>query len=195
MTKKLSEILVEQKLTLELNPEFGTDKGGPKSYISGFYEENFLPYKDKEITLLEIGVRGGASLCLWKNYFSNKSKIYGVDNLDDKNKHEIPVNEEWISGDNVNYIIGDAYSKELCDQIDFKIDILIDDGPHTFQSHIKTLELYLPKINENGMIIIEDVSYNPNDLFDYVPDNLKESSFLYDFGGYDNRLIVIEVKN
>lgn len=195
MFKTLSQILIDEKLTLELNPEFGTDKGGPKSYIEGFYEEKFLPFKDKEITLLEIGVRSGASMCLWKKYFLNNSKIYGIDNLDDKNLHSIPVNEEWISGNNLQYLIGDAYSNEIVDQINFDIDILIDDGPHTFNSHIKTLELYLPKIKLNGMLIIEDVSYNPNDLFQYVPENLKETSFVYDFGGYDNRLIVIEVSN
>ena len=192
MTKSLKEILIEQKLTLELNPEYGTDKGGPKSYVEKYYEEKFLPFKDKDINLVEIGVRSGASICLWNNYFSNTT-IYGLDNLDDKNKHRIPVNKDWVSGENIHYIIGDAYSKEIVDKLDFKIDILIDDGPHTFDSHVRLLDNYISKMRKGGTIIIEDISYSSNELLKFVPDNLKHSFKVYDFGGYDNRIIEISI--
>jgi hypothetical protein len=191
MTKNLKQILIEERLTLELNPEYGTDKGGPKSYVEEYYEEKFLDFQEKEITLVEIGVRSGASLCLWKNYFSKKAKIYGVDNLDDKNIHNIPINSEWISGENVEYIVGDAYNESIRDKIIGDIDILIDDGPHTFQSHLNLLEKYIPKMKKSGIIIIEDISYDYNQLYNYIPEEYKETSSVYDFGGYDNRLIEI----
>lgn len=187
MTKTLKEILIEEKLTLELDPEYGTDKGGPKSYVEKYYEEKFLSFKDKKINLVEIGVRSGASICLWNNYFSNV-EIYGLDDLSDKNNHNIPIKEEWVSGKNVNYIIGDAYTKEVADKIKNKIDILIDDGPHTLESHNKLIDLYLPKMKKNGLIIIEDISYNSQLITSRFP-----NSVVYDFGGYDNRLIEIIV--
>ena len=37
------------------------------------YEENFLKYKKKGITLLEIGVSKGGSLKMWQNYFNKES--------------------------------------------------------------------------------------------------------------------------
>jgi predicted O-methyltransferase YrrM len=191
MTKNLKQILIEEKLTLELDSEHGTDKGGPKSYVEEYYEGKFLNFQEKKITLVEIGVRSGASLCLWKNYFSKKSKIYGVDNLNDKNINNIPINSEWISGENVEYIVGDAYDKSIRDKIIGDIDILIDDGPHTFESHVKLLELYVSKMKKGGIIIIEDISYDYNRLYDFVPEEYKKTSSLYDFGGYDNRLIEI----
>lgn len=191
MNKTLRQILAEEKLTLELDSEYGTDKGGPKSYIEEYYENKFLNFRDKEITLAEIGVRSGASLCLWKNYFSEKAKIYGIDNLDDKNIHSIPVNSEWISGDNVEYIIGDAYDETVRDKIIGDIDILIDDGPHTFESHLKLLDKYISKMKRGGIIIIEDISYDYNRLYEHVPKEYKDTSTVYDFGGYDNRLIEI----
>jgi hypothetical protein len=191
MTKNLKQILIEEKLTLELDPEYGTDKGGPKSYIEEYYEGKFKNLQEKKITLVEIGVRSGASLCLWKNYFSKKSKIYGIDNLDDKNNHNIPVKKEWISGDNVEYIIGDAYSEDTKNKVVGNIDILIDDGPHTFESHLQLLEKYISKMNKNGIIVIEDISYDYNKLFEFIPDQYKNTSSVYDFGGYDNRLIEI----
>jgi len=47
-------------------------------------------------------------------------------------------------------------------------------------------------MNKNGIIIIEDISYDPNQLYSYVPENLQDASYVCDYGGYDNRLIVIE---
>lgn len=172
-------------------PSYGTDKGDVKSYIDGYYEQNFSKYRNQDITLVEIGVRSGASLCLWREYFSKNSKIIGLDNLYDKDNHSVPVNQEWVSGDNVEYLIGDAYTEEMVKKIPTNIDILIDDGPHTFDSHVKLLELYSHKMNLGGVIVIEDVSYSPNMLFPYVDQKYRDSSELYDFGGYDNRLIVI----
>jgi hypothetical protein len=55
-----------------------TDKNTDHSYIEHFYENAFLKYKDKNITLLEIGARTGASCFLWNQYFKN-GIIYGID--------------------------------------------------------------------------------------------------------------------
>lgn len=130
-------------------------------------------------------------MCLWKNYFSKNSNIIGLDNLIDKNQYLIPVNEEWVSGNNVQYIIGDAYNQSVSDQIKNNIDILIDDGPHNFESHVKMLELYSNKMNKGGTIVIEDIHYNPDILFPYLKEKYQDNAMVYDFGGWDNRLIVI----
>jgi len=155
MKKTLKEILEEchlnifDQVNLNIDPNYGTDKGEPKSYIDEYYEENFKKYREKDITLVEIGVRSGASLKLWSEYFCEKSRIYGLDNLYDKDTHSVPINEDWISSKNVEYIVGDAYTEEVCGKLP-NIDILIDDGPHTFESHVKLLQLYVPKINTGG---------------------------------------------
>jgi cephalosporin hydroxylase len=197
MKKTLKQILEEchlniwDEVNLKINPNYGTDKGEPKSYIDEYYDENFKKYREKDITLVKIGVRSGASLKLWSEYFCKESKIYGLDNLHDKNNHSVPINEDWVSSDNVEYIIGDAYTEEISNKIG-KIDILIDDGPHTLESHVKLLELYVPKMNTGGVIVIEDISYDPNLIYNNVPDHLKEKSYVCDYGNYDDRLIIIE---
>ena len=197
MKKTLKQIIEEchlgifDEVNLKINSNYGTDKGEPKSYIDEYYEENFKKYSEKVIVLVEIGVRSGASLKLWSEYFCKESKIYGLDNLYDKNNHSVPINKNWVSSNNVEYIIGDAYTEEICDKIG-KIDVLIDDGPHTFESHVKLLELYLPKMNPGGVIVIEDISYDPNVIYDNIPDYLRETSYVCDYGNYDDRLIIIE---
>jgi hypothetical protein len=128
----------------------GTDKNTVHSYVNYFYEDTFQKYKDQKISLLEIGIQGGASLRLWKEYFLESEKIIGID-ISEDNVHP---NYKNIPG--VTYIYGDAYSDEIIDD-ELKFDIIIDDGPHTLDSQIKCIIKYLPKLNTGGILVIEDV--------------------------------------
>jgi cephalosporin hydroxylase len=188
--KTLQEILKEHNLNITTNPRYGTDKGDPKTFVDGFYQEKFEPLRNKKLTLVEIGVRSGASLKMWKEFFSKRATIIGIDNFQDFNDNQTPYDEEWLS-DGVQFIDADGYTQEIVDKIDGGIDILIDDGPHTPQSHQKLLELYLPKMNRGGYVVIEDISYNPDVIFSYVPEELQDDAYVCDFGGYDDRLIII----
>lgn len=196
--KTLKEILNEYKLNIfddenmRVNPNYGTDKGYPKSYVDKFYEDFFKKFRDKDNTIVEIGVRSGASLKLWREYFSEDSKIYGLDNLYDKNVHSVPINNEWISGKNVEYIVGDAYTEEIANKFE-NISILIDDGPHSSDSHVKLLELYSDKIEKGGAIIIEDIGYDPNGLLDTLTKTPNAEFSYFDFGTYyDNKIILFQ---
>jgi len=196
--KTLKQILNEYKLNIfdeenmRINPNYGTDKGHPKSYIDKFYEDFFKKFRDNNNTIVEIGVRSGASLKLWREYFSEDSKIYGLDNLHDKNEHSVPINNEWISGKNVEYIVGDAYTEEIANKFE-NITILIDDGPHSPDSHVRLLELYSDKIEKGGVIIIEDVGYDPNGLLNILKKTPNAEFSYFDFGTYyDNKIILFQ---
>lgn len=182
--KTLKQIIEDEKLSIthQSIAHYGTDKD-VHPYVDEYYDKSFLRLKEENIVLVEIGVRGGASLSLWKNYFQNAKKIYGMDNLETNNRHNIPVNQDWISGDNVEYIVGDAYQEEFSNKIPDNIDIFIDDGPHTVDSHIKAIELYIPKMSKNGIFIIEDIMYEVNAfLYDKFPEQYRDHVVLYDFG-------------
>ena len=62
------------------------------------YNENFSKYKNKKITILEIGVFNGGSLKMWQNYFSADSLIVGIDIISKCKKYE---------KDNIKIYIGD----------------------------------------------------------------------------------------
>lgn len=190
----LKEILDEYKLNIfdaenmRVNPNYGTDKGHPKSYINEFYDKFFPKYRELGNVVVEIGVRSGASLKLWSEYFSKDSKIFGLDN----GESSVPVNDDWVKSENVEYIVGDAYTQETADNFD-KITILIDDGPHSIESHIKLLQLYSSKIEEGGAIIIEDIGYDPFGLLDHISEDLKPKFSCYDYGSYyDNKIILFQ---
>lgn len=140
--KKLIEIIKE----LDLNR---TDKHTAHSYIENFYQNLLEPYREKKLNILEIGIGSrGDCLKLWKNAFPN-SKIYGIDKNQEYCLTAKKINIEKI-------INGNAYDKKNINSLP-NFDIIIDDGPHTLESQIKCLELYFPKLNDKGMIIIEDI--------------------------------------
>jgi cephalosporin hydroxylase len=134
----------------ELNdPILGTDKNSTHSYVDIFYENYFLPFKNKKINLCEIGIQTGGSLFLWQQYFIN-GNIYGIDINSNR------LLDKYSNLDRVTYIFQDAYDINILNNLPL-FDIIIDDGPHTLESQIKFIELYNIKLNKNGYIIIEDI--------------------------------------
>ena len=94
------------------------------------YEENFLKYKKKGITLLEIGVSKGGSLKMWQNYFNKESLIVGIDILPECKKYE---------HENIKIFIGDQKNINFLESVIKSIgkpDIIIDDGGHSSNQQI-----------------------------------------------------------
>lgn len=146
--------LIEQnwELTWDAEPDVGTDKTGKigHDYINSFYNDELRKYQNEPIRLLEIGVYRGASLALWSKYFPN-AEIVGLDIQDLRA-------EKYKNLDRVTVGICDAYSLEQDTLDDLgNFDIIIDDGPHTLESLEKCIELYLPKLNDGGVMVLEDV--------------------------------------
>ena len=129
----------------------GSDKGKEHNYIQKYYSDEFTPRKDEEINILEIGVRFGDSIRLWREWFT-KGDVVGIDVLYTEKAQNL------LKDMNVNIIIDDAYSDECIKSIpnDF-FDYIIDDGPHTLESQLKCVESYLPKLKKGGKLIIEDI--------------------------------------
>lgn len=159
----------------------GTDKNTGHSYISHFYEEAFLPYKDKKISLLEIGIARGDSLLLWNEYFQNSDTIVGLDNHDQ-------ISLAVRNHQKIKKIFANAYSKEIADMLP-SFDIIIDDGPHSITSQCISIELYLPKVNPGGIFIIEDIQSNEHIdvLKNMLPENLKNNCSFIDLRNIKNR--------
>lgn len=134
-----------------------TDKNTTHNYIDGFYEKEFQQYRDKSIRVLEIGIASGHSLLLWDRYFPNHAGIYGVDNYGGKIVREARETEK------IFITIDDAYTERVAKNLP-SFDIIIDDGPHTLESMISCINLYLPKLNKGGVLVIEDVQ-----SIDWIP--------------------------
>jgi hypothetical protein len=135
----------------------GTDKQSLHSF-GPVYEYLLLPFAEKPVNLLEIGVQHGGSLLLWQHLLPF-SMIYGVDIEDKRNPHVL----KYLDSDRTHFTLGDAYTSSVVEQLSTLVptgfDFIIDDGPHTLESQCIFLDLYLPLLNENGVAVIEDIQY------------------------------------
>ncbi|MDD5571480.1 MAG: hypothetical protein PHD97_10055 [Bacteroidales bacterium] len=115
------------------------------------YDRHFSRFRDKETTILEIGVNQGGSLQMWKSYFGEKAKIYGID-----------INP-WckeLEEENIKIFIGSQTDKKFLQEIKKtipKIDVLIDDGGHTMIQQIVSYEELFEHIKEDGVYLCEDL--------------------------------------
>ena len=126
-----------------------TDKERAHKYVSNFYNQEFERFKNRDINVLEIGIWNGGSIEMWRQYFPYAT-IYGTDITAERLKPSV----RDLPG--VHISIRDAYSADFAASLpDF--DILIDDGPHTEASQIEFLELYLPKMRDGAVLVIEDI--------------------------------------
>ena len=169
-----------------LSKSYNTDKGSIHSYIENFYDPTFSPYENDKIKILEIGVRHGGSIELWRDFFKN-GEVYGIDNGSE--------NITYPSGCTV--ILEDAYSQNIFDKLPTSFDFIIDDGPHTLESQPKFIEKYLKLLDSNGIAIIEDIASieNANILQNSIPS--KYESKILDLRSYKNRFddIILWIQN
>ncbi|HAH30734.1 MAG TPA: hypothetical protein DCL44_00285 [Elusimicrobia bacterium] len=157
----LMNILSDLNLNISMNPR-GTDKGDSKTYVRGFYEWEFGFRRVAKNRLLEIGVRSGASMALWANFFKD-AEIIGVD-IEPVGTPEGPL-KEYLAYPSIKFYCNDAYSEDFAFLLPGNFTILIDDGPHTLASQKLFLELYLPRLDKDGVLIIEDVQRAYRDSF------------------------------
>lgn len=122
------------------------------NYIDN-YERILLEYRDKPISLLEIGVQNGGSLEIWAKYFTRANVIIGCDIN--------PACRQLDYDDpRIKIVIGnvtsDATESDILDYAD-AFDIIIDDGSHQSGDIIRSFAKYFPHVAENGIYIIEDL--------------------------------------
>ncbi|WP_196940986.1 class I SAM-dependent methyltransferase [Sphingobacterium pedocola] len=115
------------------------------------YDRHFSRFRNKEITIVEIGVYQGGSLQMWKNYFGDKAKIYGID---------INPNCKDLEEENIKILVGSQADRNFLRKVKQTIppiDILIDDGGHTMLQQIITFEELFGHVKNNGVYLCEDL--------------------------------------
>ena len=121
------------------------------------YEKHFSRFRNKPIHFLEIGVNQGGSLQMWKNYFGDQARIYGID-ID----HRCKDFEE----DRIKVFIGSQEDRGFWQDLKKvvpKFDIILDDGGHTMKQQIVTFEEMFSHVADDGLYMCEDLhtSYWP----------------------------------
>lgn len=115
------------------------------------YDRHLARFRGTDVHVVEFGVAQGGSMQMWKDYFGPRCRVHGVD----KNPACKAAAEE-----RVEIHIGDQedrrFLRELAARIP-RIDVLIDDGGHRMKQQIHTFEELFPKVDANGVYLIEDL--------------------------------------
>ncbi|MBK9538639.1 MAG: class I SAM-dependent methyltransferase [Flavobacteriales bacterium] len=115
------------------------------------YDRHFARYRGKEVVILEIGVFQGGSLQMWKNYFGDKARIYGID---------INPRCKELEEDRIKIFTGSQSDRAFLRKVKSElppIDILIDDGGHTMRQQIVSFEELYDAVKPDGVYLCEDL--------------------------------------
>ena len=131
-----------------------------ESYFES-YAKLLAPYRGKEITFVEVGIFSGGSLFMWRNYLGPKARIIGVEFNPDAVR--------WREA-GFEIFIGSQSDPEFWKSF-FKtvgsVDVLLDDGGHTYEQQISTVHHALPWVKDQGLIIVEDTHTSYFKAFGY----------------------------
>ena len=114
------------------------------------YDHFFSKYRNQNITFVEIGILGGGSLFMWRDYFGPNARIIGVDLNPNAKKWESEGFEIYI-GSQSDASFWEGFVEKVG-----PIDVVLDDGGHTYEQQIITTESLLGSIKDGGIIVIED---------------------------------------
>jgi hypothetical protein len=114
------------------------------------YDALLERYRGSPITFLEIGVLNGGSLFMWRKFFGDSARIIGIDLNPEAKKWEEHGFEIFIGSQE-----DPTFWAEFCESVE-EIDVVLDDGGHTYLQQIITTETLLGRIKDQGMLIVED---------------------------------------
>jgi hypothetical protein len=112
-----------------------------------FYEQKFKYIRKDEIKLIEIGCLGYESIRYWLDYFPN-AKIYGID-----------INNGSFNHERFQFFQANQGDKKRLEEIAGLIgdvDVVIDDGAHTYNETKNVFDAFWPKVKSGGYFVIED---------------------------------------
>lgn len=117
------------------------------------YDRLLAGYRDRPVSVLEIGVQNGGSLEIWLQFFARAARIVGCD-IDPK-AAQLRYDDARVA-----VVVADAGTdaaerqiRRLC----ASFDIIIDDGSHRSVDIVRNFARYFPLLNDGGVYVVEDL--------------------------------------
>jgi Methyltransferase domain len=154
---RLAFYLSDESVDLVANPLFAYFVGHRSGRLLDkwvhyfpIYDRHLSPYRGQAVKLLEIGVFRGGSLDMWERYLGASSTLIGID-----------IDEEAarLADPRCTILIGDQADRDFLGSVIGQhgpFDIIIDDGGHTMEQQIASIETLFPSLNEGGVYLVED---------------------------------------
>jgi hypothetical protein len=114
------------------------------------YERHLGRFRNTAPVMIEIGVSGGGSLAMWKDYLGPEAKIVGIDIDPACKAHESENIEVFIGSQDDQALIGQVLEKYP------RPDVVLDDGSHMMPHMIRSFELLYDHLAPRGVYMVED---------------------------------------
>ncbi|HZL91837.1 MAG TPA: class I SAM-dependent methyltransferase [Pirellulaceae bacterium] len=140
------------------------------------YHRHLSRFAGTDANLLEVGIYSGGGLAMWQKYLGRSCRIFGVD---------IEPACKAYETDRVQVFVGDQADRSFWAAVRAqvpRIDVFIDDGGHTPEQQMVTLEEMLPHLASGGVYICEDIHGRTNGFGSFVA-GLQQSLNDADFDG------------
>ena len=114
------------------------------------YERHLARFRGTSPVMVEIGVKTGGSLGMWREYLGPGSRVVGIDIDPSCKAHE---------ADGIDVVIGSQDDPAVIDAVlaaHPRIDIVLDDGSHMMRHMIATFRLLYQRLQPDGVYIVED---------------------------------------
>lgn len=135
----------------QLATKYGSDKAPNQHNFTPFYDLVLSPRVDEVEKVIEVGILGGSSLRMWRDYFPY-AEIHGYD---------IDPNTFIVESRVTCAILNQLRRRELNMLVDScehaKADLFIDDGCHIHEAQQLTLYYGLQCLKPGGVFILEDI--------------------------------------
>ena len=170
--KKLFNNFLLRIENIDLKKSWEKDTHFKEKYFDYIYEDLL---KISNPNILEFGVHAGFSTSIFLDICKiNNGKLFSVDVADFSKSFDDP-NWKFIKSRDDNFEI---VEKKIPD----KVDVILIDTLHKAKHVEKILYNYYPRLNKNGLIIIDDISwlyYTKNSVRDnfFIEINNKETFF------------------
>jgi len=126
------------------------------------YQRHFSKFVGREVHVVEVGIYSGGSLPMWRSYFGEGCRVYGVDIEDACMAYRDERTEVFI-GDQSDRSFWARFRQAVP-----TVDILIDDGGHESEQQRITLEEMLPHLQPGGVYLCEDIHGANNQFAAYL---------------------------
>jgi hypothetical protein len=136
-----------------------TPEGGQKwSQYFAIYQEVFRDFHLRPVRLLEIGVFRGASLRMWKNYFSHpETQVVGIDINKECSAFDAPLEGRHIR---IGSQTDATFLKTVLNEFG-PFDLIVDDGSHFSADIIYSFNaLFAWALKDGGIYLVEDLHAN-----------------------------------
>lgn len=133
-----------------IGAETGTDKAGDYHNYCNKYEFFLQQFRDRDFVLLELGVFHGASLRMWRQYFS-RARIIGVDVME--------TCRQYVAEDGrTALLIRDISSADTLHALRaYHPSVIVDDASHIWSQQIQALFGLFDALTPGGVYILEDI--------------------------------------